>query len=132
MRRAGHCCCGVRQRQHRDGGSGSGSSSTGGIARAQAEVKKFAANPPLTVSPLPSEPNTSTYAIQVNCTIPSCAPGAMKAAMDVLGWQFEEMPYDVSKGPSAVQQALTQAIAAKPDVIMLRCQLSRGNLSSAD
>ena len=29
------------------------------------------------------------------------------------------MPYDISKGPSAVQQALTQAIAAKPDVILV-------------
>jgi ABC-type sugar transport system substrate-binding protein len=98
--------------------SGSGSSSSGGIARAQAEVEKFAANPPLTVSPLPGEPDPSTYAIQVNCTLPSCAPGAMNAAMDVLGWKFEEMTYDISKGPSALQQALTQAVAAKPDVIL--------------
>jgi len=98
--------------------SGSESSSSGGIARAQAEVDKFTANPALEVSPLPSEPDASTYAIQVNCTIPACAPGAMEAAMDVLGWKFEEMPYDISKGPSALQQALTQAVAAKPDVII--------------
>jgi len=98
--------------------SGSGPSSSGGIARAQAQVDKFAANPPLKVSPLPSAPDASTYAIQVNCNIPACAPGAMKAAMDVLGWRFEEMPYDISKGPSALQQALTQAVAAKPDVII--------------
>lgn len=103
-----------------DGGSESesGTSSSGGIARAQAEVDKFAANPPLTVDPLPNEPDPSTHAIQVNCTIPACAPGAMEAAMDVLGWQFEEMPYDISKGPSALQQALSQAVAAKPDVIL--------------
>lgn len=98
--------------------SGSGSSSSGGIARAQAEVDKFTANPALEVSPLPSPPDASTYAIQVNCTIPACAPGAMNAAMDVLGWKFEEMSYDISKGPSALQQALTQAVAAKPDVII--------------
>ena len=98
--------------------SGSGSSSSGGIAAAQAQVKKFAANPALTVSPLPSPPKSSTYAIQVSCTIPACAPGAMKPAMAALGWRFEEMHYDISKGPSAVQQALTQAIAAKPDVIL--------------
>jgi ribose transport system substrate-binding protein len=98
--------------------SGSGSSSTGGIAAAQAEVEKYAANPALEVSPLPEEPDPSTYAIQVNCTIPACAPGAMQAAMDVLGWQFEEMTYDISKGPSALQQALTQAVAAEPDVIL--------------
>jgi ABC-type sugar transport system substrate-binding protein len=98
--------------------SESGASSSGGIARAQAEVDKFTANPALDVSPLPSKPDASTYAIQVNCTIPACAPGAMNAAMDVLGWRFEEMPYDISKGPSALQQALTQAVAAKPDVII--------------
>ncbi len=98
--------------------SGSGSSSSDGIAAAQAQVKKFTANPALTVSPLPSPPKSSTYAIQVNCTIPACAPGAMKSAMAALGWRFEEMPYDISKGPSALQQALTQAIAAKPDVIL--------------
>ena len=98
--------------------SGSGSSSTGGIARAQAQVDEFAANPALTVDPLPEAPDPSTYAIQVNCTIPSCAPGAMKAAMDVLGWKFDEMTYDISKGPSALQQTLTQAVAAKPDVII--------------
>ena len=102
-----------------DGGkTDAGASSSGGIARAEATVKKFAANPPLTVSPLPSEPKASTYAIQVNCTIPACAPGAMKAAMNVLGWKFEEMPYDISKGPSALKAALSQAIAAKPDVII--------------
>lgn len=98
--------------------SGSGASASGGIARAQEQVKTYAANPPLTVDPLPSAPKTSTHAIQVNCTIPACAPGAMKPAMAALGWQFEEMPYDISKGPSALQQALTQAIAAKPDVIL--------------
>ena len=100
------------------GGTDSGSgSSTGGIARAEAQVQKFAENPALTVSPLPSAPKTSTHAIQVNCTIPACAPGAMKPAMAALSWQFEEMPYDISKGPSAAQDALTRAIAAKPDVI---------------
>ena len=99
--------------------SGSGSSASGGIARAQAEVKQFAANPPLTVSQLPKAPKTSTYAIQVNCTIPACAPGAMKPAMAALGWKFDEMTFDISKGPSAEQQALSQAIAAKPDVIFL-------------
>lgn len=98
--------------------SGSGASSSGGIARAQAEVDKYAANPPLEVSPLPSAPKASTYAIQVNCTIPACAPGAMKGAMDVLGWKFQEMTYDISKGPSALQAALAQAVAAKPDVIL--------------
>lgn len=100
------------------GSSGGDSSSTGGIAHAQAEVEKYEANPPLTVSPLPSPPDPSTYAIQVNCTIPACGVGAMEAAMDVLGWKFEEMPYDISKGPSALQQALAQAVAAKPDVIL--------------
>ena len=99
--------------------SGSGSSSGGGIAAAQSQVTAFAANPPLTVSPLPSAPKTSTYAIQVNCTLPACAPGAMKPAMAALGWRFQEMTYDISKGPSAAQQALTQAIAAKPDVIIM-------------
>ena len=98
--------------------SGSGSSSSGGIAAAEAQVKKFTANPALTVSPLPSEPKTSTYAIQVSCVIPACDPGAMKPAMAALGWRFDEMHYDISKGPSAVQQALAQAIAAKPDVII--------------
>jgi ABC-type sugar transport system substrate-binding protein len=98
--------------------SGSGASSSGGIANAKATVAKYAANPPLEVSPLPSPPKASTYAIQVNCTIPACAPGAMKAAMDALGWKFQEMTYDISKGPSALQAALTQAIAAKPDVIL--------------
>lgn len=96
----------------------SGASSTGAMAAAQAQVKKLAANPTLTVSPLPAPPKASTYAIQVNCTIPACAPGAMKPAMAALGWRFQEMPYDISKGPSALQQALTQAIAAKPDVIL--------------
>lgn len=100
-----------------DSGSESGSSSAG-IDRAKAEVEKFAANPPLTVTPLPSAPDPSTYAIQVNCTLPACAPGAMEAAMDVLGWKFEEMTYDITKGPSALQTALTQAVAAKPDVII--------------
>lgn len=94
-------------------------SSGGGIARAKAEVTKFAANPALTVSPLPSPPKSSTYAIQVTCIIPACAPGAMDPGMAALGWRFEKMPYDISKGPSAVQQALTQAIAAKPDVILV-------------
>lgn len=98
--------------------SDSGSSSTGDFARSKAQVEEFAANPPLTVSPLPNEPDPSTYAIQVNCTIPACAPGAMQAAMDALGWKFEEMTYDISKGPSALQQTLTQAVAAKPDVIL--------------
>jgi ABC-type sugar transport system substrate-binding protein len=98
--------------------SGSSASSSGGIANAKATVDKYAANPPLEVSPLPSPPEASTYAIQVNCTIPACAPGAMKAAMDALGWKFQEMTYDISKGPSALQAALTQAIAAKPDVIL--------------
>ena len=111
-------------------GSGSGSSASGGIARAQAEVKKFAANPPLTVDPLPSAPKTSTYAIQVNCTIPACAPGAMKAAMGALGWRFEEMTYDISKGPSALQQALTQAIAAKPDVILFGANFPEATFQS--
>jgi hypothetical protein len=100
------------------GDSGSGGPATGGFARAQEQVEKFAANPPLTVPPLPEEPDPSTHAIQVNCTIPACAPGAMNAAMDVLGWQFEELTYDISKGPSALQQALTQAVAAEPDVIL--------------
>ena len=99
--------------------SGSGSSSSGGIAAAEAQVKEFTANPALTVSPLPSEPKTSTYAIQVSCVIPACDPGAMKPAMAALGWRFDEMNYDISQGPSAVQQVLAQAIAAKPDVIIL-------------
>jgi hypothetical protein len=99
-------------------GSSSGSSSGEGIAAARAAVEEFAANPPLEVSPLPEEPDPSTYAIQVNCTIPACAPGAMQAAMDVLGWQFEEITYDISRGPSALQQALSQAVAAEPDVIL--------------
>ncbi len=43
----------------------------------------------------------------------------MQPAMADLGWRFDEMNYDVSKGPSAVQQELAQAIAAKPDVIIL-------------
>lgn len=106
-----------------DGSDGSTTASgtpaaAGGIADAKASVAKYAANPPLEVSPLPSAPKASTYAIQVNCTIPACAPGAMKAAMSVLGWKFEEKPYDISKGPSALLAALTQAIAAKPDVII--------------
>lgn len=99
--------------------TGSGTSSGGGIADADAQVKEFTANPPLEVSPLPSAPDTSTYAIQVNCTIPACAPGAIKAVTDVLGWKFEEIPYDLAKGPSDVQRALTAAIAAKPDVIVI-------------
>ncbi len=43
----------------------------------------------------------------------------MKPVMDVLGWQFEEIPFDVAKGPADVQRALTAAIAAKPDVIVI-------------
>ena len=43
----------------------------------------------------------------------------MKPAMDVLGWRFDVMTYDVTKGLSAVQAALTRAIAAKPDVILI-------------
>ena len=39
--------------------------------------------------------------------------------MAALGWRFDEMNYDISQGPSAVQQVLAQAIAAKPDVIIL-------------
>ena len=101
-----------------DGSSASGTSSSGGIAAARARVKEFAANPPLEVSLLPSVPDTSTYAIQVSCAIPACNPGAMKPAMAALGWRFDEMNYDISKGPSAVQQELAQAIAAKPDVII--------------
>jgi len=99
--------------------AGSGTSSSGGIADAQAQVKEFTANPALVVSPLPSAPASSTYAIQVNCTIPSCAPGAMKPVMDVLGWRFEEIPFDLAKGPADVQRALAAAIAAKPDVILI-------------
>lgn len=103
-----------------DTSSSTGSpASSGGIARAQAEVDKFAANPPLEVSPLPKRPDESTYAINLNCTIPACAPGAMIPAMDALGWQFEEMAFDITKGPAGLQQALTQAIAEKPDVIFM-------------
>ena len=98
--------------------SGSGSSSSGGIAAAQAQVKKFTANPALSVSPLPSPPKSSTYAIQVSCSIPACDPGALNTPMAVLGWRFQTMDYDISKGPSAVQAALAQAVAAKPDVII--------------
>lgn len=109
-------------------GAGCGSSSDSGekssdggkgIAAARAQVAKFAANPPLEVSPLPRRPDTSTYAVQLNCTIPACAPGAMKPAMAALGWKFEEMAYDVADGPAGLKQLLTQAIAAKPDVIFM-------------
>lgn len=99
--------------------SGNGASGGAGIAAARAQVAKFVANPPLVVSQLPSRPKTSTYAIQLNCTIPACAPGAMTPAMDALGWKFEEMPYDITKGPAALTQSLTQAIAKKPDVIIM-------------
>ncbi|WP_408899757.1 hypothetical protein ACJ5H2_22905 (plasmid) [Nocardioides sp. R1-1] len=102
-----------------DAANSSGGAGTGDFAQAQAEVDKFAANPPLKVEPLPERPATSTTAIQLNCTLPSCAPGAMQPAMEVLGWSFEEQTFDITEGPAALQQALTQAIAEDPDVIFI-------------
>lgn len=102
-----------------DSSKGGTTSGGAGIKAAQAQVDKFTANPPLEVSPLPSRPKTSTYAILLNCTTPACTPGAMDPAMKALGWKFEELPYDLAKGPSALGAALTQAIAKHPDVIFL-------------
>lgn len=101
------------------GDSSSGAPSSGGIADAQATVDKFAANPPLVVPPLPAKPATDTVAIGVNCTIPACAPGALKPAMAALGWSYDEMTYDLAKGPSDLKRAVVAAIAAKPDVILV-------------
>ncbi|WP_408899763.1 sugar ABC transporter substrate-binding protein (plasmid) [Nocardioides sp. R1-1] len=100
-----------------EAGSTDGSSSRG-ITRAQAEVEEFAANPPLEISALPKRPDEA-FAININCTLPVCAPGALQPAMDALGWRFEEMTFDITEGPAAVQPVLTQAIAAEPDVIVL-------------
>lgn len=101
------------------GGTDGGGSSSDGIAEAQATVDKFAANPPLEVPPLPKKPDSSTYAIALNCTIPACAPGALKPAMDALGFKFDEFAYDLAKGPAGLQDSMTRAVAAKPDVILI-------------
>jgi hypothetical protein len=110
--------------------SQSSEAGTGGIAEAKAQVAKFAASPALVISPLPSRPKTSTYAIQLNCTIPACAPHAIKPAMAALGWKFEELTYDISKGPVAVQGAFTQAIAKKPNVILVGLNFPEATLAA--
>lgn len=96
-----------------------GASEGTGIAKAKAAVDELEANRPLTIKPLPKPPEKDVYIAQVNCTIPSCLPGATKAAAAALGWRVREFTYDIAKGPSDFLGAVRQAIASKPDVVLL-------------
>lgn len=113
-----------------DAGEDAGASSSGGIARAMETVDEFAANPELVVAPVSSKPDASTSAIVVNCTIPACAPGALEPPMEALGWQLDEISYDLAKGPSDLKRAVTSAVDAKPDVILISSNYPEATVQS--
>jgi ribose transport system substrate-binding protein len=94
------------------------STSTGGQAKAQAIVNKLLRPVPFEVGPLSKQPPKGKTIVEVNCTLPICVNGAVKAPAEKLGWKYINVSFDVTKGPAAYAAALTQALQDKPDYIV--------------
>lgn len=89
-----------------------------GIEQAKADVAKLSNPTAFTVAPLPSKPPAGKVVAQVNCTLPSCTPGALKPPAEALGWKVNVFEYDLTKGPQDFVRAFDQALDSKPDYIV--------------
>ena len=93
--------------------------SSAGIQRAIAVQKQLLANQPLKVEALPEVPKKGMKLAVVNCTLPVCARGAQAEPADALGWTSTDYDFDLTKGPSDFVRAVEEAIAAKPDALII-------------
>lgn len=92
---------------------------SGGIANAVKTVDEFTTARPFVIAPLPKPAQKGVYLASVNCTIPACQPAGTAAPATALGWRSKEFPYDLTKGPSDFVTAVRQAIASKPQALVI-------------
>ena len=93
--------------------------SSEGIQRAIAVQEQLLANEPKTVAPLPEVPEKGLDLAVVNCTLPVCARGAQAEPAAALGWTSTDFDFDLTKGPSDFVRAVEEAIASKPDALII-------------
>lgn len=113
-------------------GSGSGSSASNtaidaaGLSQAKSIVASLEKTPttiPQTV-PLPKAPPKGIRfadLVQENVAPQAIMAADMKAAVDALGWNFEEISYDPA-APATLQQALNTALAKHAQVVTMTSQ----------
>ena len=106
-----------------DGGSGSGGVDAAGLTQAKAIVSQFDTAPskiPQSV-PLPTKPpagKTLAFLVQQGVASNALIGNAEKAAVQAIGWNFVEIPYDGSN-PATLQAAFSIALAKHADVVNL-------------
>jgi ABC-type sugar transport system substrate-binding protein len=91
--------------------------SASGIASAKKLVEQYSGDQPFQIAPLPEKPPAGKVVAEVNCNVPNCNPGGLKAPVQALGWKYEDFTFDIAKGPQDFVRQFDRAIAAKPDYI---------------
>jgi ribose transport system substrate-binding protein len=105
------------------GSSGSGAVDSTGLTQAKAIVAQYNSAPtkiPQTV-PLPSKPPTGktlAFLVQQGVSANALVGNAEKAAVQGIGWNFVEIPYDGSN-PATLQAAFSTALSKHADVVNL-------------
>lgn len=92
---------------------------SGGFAEAQKVSDELLSNPSLQIDPLPKAVEKGVSVAVVNCTLPSCLPGAATEPAAALGWKVQDFPFDLAKGPADFVASVERAIAAQPQVLVL-------------
>lgn len=101
------------------GSSGSASGASGGFAVAKVASDKISSNPALQIDSLPKPVEKGVSVAFVNCTLPSCLPGGGAEPAAALGWNVQDFPFDLTKGPSDFVASVQRAMASKPQVLLL-------------
>ncbi|MEN3281155.1 MAG: ribose transport system substrate-binding protein [Solirubrobacteraceae bacterium] len=102
-----------------DSGGGGKTVVAGGVRTADAAVEALRRTPqPLDIPALPKRPAAGTSAVRISCKLPECASSdaVVQQASDRLGWKLHIIKPDLT--PEGFAGAWTQAVAAKPDVIL--------------
>lgn len=95
------------------------SDSSGGFAAAKKVSDELLSNPALQIDPLPKAAEKGVSVAVVNCTLPSCSPGAGTEPAAALGWTVQDFPFDLTKGPADYVEAVKRAIASQPQVLLV-------------
>lgn len=95
------------------------SSLSGGFAAAKKVSDDLLSNPALQIDPLPKAAEKGVSVAVVNCTLPSCLPGAGAEPAAALGWKVHDFPFDLTKGPADFVASVERAIASQPQVLVV-------------
>ena len=97
--------------------STTGSSSTANVVAAKAVVTKLEQPVPFKVPALGAHPPAGKSVIVITCTLPICMTDVGKG-VEKLGWKYDDIEFDTSKGPQAYVAAWEQALQRKPNYIL--------------